>query len=59
MDFYEWSIAEDGSDGALLSQWTRIEDIVFTGEEVCFPLLRLVVRNRVNNGEGILLLEFI
>ncbi|XP_022103276.1 uncharacterized protein LOC110986013 isoform X2 [Acanthaster planci] len=31
MDFYEWSIAEDGIDGALLSQWKRIDDSVATG----------------------------
>ncbi|XP_022100380.1 uncharacterized protein LOC110984469 isoform X2 [Acanthaster planci] len=30
MDFYEWSIAEDGNDGALLSQWTKIENLVIT-----------------------------
>ncbi|XP_038057739.1 uncharacterized protein LOC119729229 [Patiria miniata] len=36
MDFYEWSIAEDGSDGALLSQWTRIQDLVVTGDVARF-----------------------
>ncbi|XP_022102003.1 uncharacterized protein LOC110985345 [Acanthaster planci] len=36
MDFYEWSIAEDGSDGALPSQWTRIEDLLVTRETALF-----------------------
>ncbi|XP_038050780.1 uncharacterized protein LOC119723938 isoform X2 [Patiria miniata] len=36
MDFYEWSIAEDGSDGALLSPWMRIQDLVPTEDVVRF-----------------------
>ncbi|XP_038051300.1 uncharacterized protein LOC119724354 isoform X2 [Patiria miniata] len=36
MDFYEWSIAEDGSDGALLSPWMRIQDLVPSGDVVRF-----------------------
>ncbi|XP_022103295.1 uncharacterized protein LOC110986023 [Acanthaster planci] len=36
MDFYEWSIAEDGNDRALLSQWTRIQDLTITGEMARF-----------------------
>ncbi|XP_022107048.1 uncharacterized protein LOC110988105 [Acanthaster planci] len=36
MDFYEWSIAEDGTDGALLTHWTRIQDLVIVQEMARF-----------------------
>ncbi|XP_038050879.1 uncharacterized protein LOC119724031 [Patiria miniata] len=36
MDFYEWSIAEDGSDEALLSPWIKIQNLVFTGDAARF-----------------------
>ncbi|XP_022105050.1 uncharacterized protein LOC110986986 isoform X2 [Acanthaster planci] len=36
MDFYEWSIAQDGSDGALLNQWKRIEDLMIATNVVYF-----------------------
>ncbi|XP_038050540.1 uncharacterized protein LOC119723761 [Patiria miniata] len=61
MDFYEWSIAEDGSDGALLSQWTRIQNLMVTGDAARFTAsyngsldldscLRLSVRGYNNAG---------
>ena len=39
MDFYECSIAEDGDDGAVLSEWQRIEDLVTIGETVSWCLI--------------------
>ena len=35
MDFYEWTIAEDGEHSAVLSEWKRIDDLNIIGETVC------------------------
>ena len=32
MDFYEWSVAEEGPEGALLSPWSRIDGLVATDQ---------------------------
>ena len=34
MDFYEMSITEDGMDGAVWRQWTRLDDLILVGEMV-------------------------
>lgn len=35
MEYYEWTVAEDGEDSAVLSEWKRIEDVLIIGETVC------------------------
>ena len=34
MDFYEWTITEDGEHSAVLSEWKRIDDLNIIGETV-------------------------
>ncbi|XP_033637440.1 uncharacterized protein LOC117298344 isoform X1 [Asterias rubens] len=36
MDFYEWTIAEDGEHSAVLSEWKRIDDLNIIGETARF-----------------------